>query len=280
MHKGRRRTRKYFKPVKKVLRRSRKVLGRTVQWIRATRLRRRLAIAGLAMLGILVWTSVDLPPTRSDDLCAIFFEKPTWYRSLRGSAVEFKVPEAVQMAIFYQESGFRAAARPPRRKILWILPGPRPSTAFGYAQALDSTWDEYRKRTDRPRARRDRFQDAAHFMGWYLREIHRLTDIERDDTYHLYLAYHEGPAGFLRGTHRGKPWLLQVARRVDKRSKTYQQQLEDCRHRLETFPWHLVLWALLLTCLAIGWMSWRGTGPRWIRRRWTRRRRQTRKPGV
>lgn len=272
MRKGRRRTKKRFKSTRKILGRLSKYLGGTVRWIRANRLRRRLAAAGLVVLVILIWTWGDPPPTRTDNLCSIFFEKPSWYRSIRGSAREFGVPEAVQMAILYQESSFRARARPPRRWILWILPGPRPSTAFGYSQALDSTWDQYRERTDRPRAQRHRFKDAAHFMGWYLHEIHRLTKISRDDTYHLYLAYHDGPAGFLRGTHHGKPWLLKVARKVDGRSEAYQSQLDGCRDQLESLPWHLVLPAALLALLAIGWISWKGYWPRWIRRRPRKRR--------
>jgi hypothetical protein len=58
-----------------------------------------------------------------------------------------------------------------------------------------------------------------------------------------------------------KPWLLQVARRVDRRSKVYQQQLETCRDQLEGFRWHRVVWALLLLCLAMVWLSWMGFRP-------------------
>jgi len=51
------------------------------------------------------------------------------------------------MAIIRQESSFQADAQPPRSRILWIIPGPRPSSAYGYSQALDGTWDWYRQAT-------------------------------------------------------------------------------------------------------------------------------------
>ena len=278
MRKGRRHQKKST-TAQKILGWLHRHLVQGVRWLGATRRRRRLTGGGLVVLVLLLWIWGETPPSRPNDLCAIFFEKPSWYRSVRDSARQFGVPEAVQMAILHQESSFRSTARPPRRKILWILPWNRPSTAFGYAQALDSTWEEYRERTERPKARRHRFTDAAHFMGWYLREVHRITGIERDDTYRLYLAYHDGPNGFLRGTHLEKPWLLRVARRVDRRAQTYQGQLDQCRDRLESFPWHLVLGATLAALLLIGWWRWKGPWPPWARRRRRRRKRRSRRRG-
>lgn len=188
----------------------------------------------------------------------MFREKPSWYRSIRDSAEQFGIPESVQMAIFHQESRFRARARPPRRKFLWVLPGRRPSTAFGYSQALDSTWKEYQERTDRPKARRHRFDDASHFMGWYLREIHRITGIARNDAYNLYLAYHDGPSGFRRGTHLKKAWLLEVAGRVDRRAAIYQGQFDACRDELDRFRWQRLLWVGLLALLVFAWLRFKG----------------------
>ena len=78
----------------------------------------------------------------------------------------------------------------------------------------------------------DDFADVMHFIGWYGDQIHRETGIARDDAYHLYLAYHEGPAGFRRGSHRSKAWLLDTARRVDGWAERYRGQYETCRDDL------------------------------------------------
>jgi hypothetical protein len=138
----------------------------------------------------------------------------------------------VLLAIMFQESGFRARALPPRRKILWVLPGLRPSSAYGYSQALDATWQDYRDRTGNPKARRDDFEDTVQFVGWYASEIHRLTSISKDDASNLYLAYHDGPRGYSQGTYQSKTWLQAVARKVGKRAETYQRQFETCEPHL------------------------------------------------
>ena len=48
------------------------------------------------------------------------------------------------------------------------------------------------------------------------------------DTYNQYLAYHEGKAGFARGSYRGKTWLPPVARDVEAWAALYEQQLQTC----------------------------------------------------
>lgn len=186
---------------------------------------------------------LERPPGNPHDICAIFAEKRGWYSSARASAERWGVPEAVQLAVIFQESSFRARARPPRRKFLWIFPGRRPSSAYGYAQVLDGTWKQFVRDTDRPDAARYRFDDVAQFVGWYGAEIERLTGIDRDDPYRLYLAYHEGPGGYLRGSHKQKRWLLETAKKVESRSRTYQRQYDGCKDRL----WWLWLW----------WWTWR-----------------------
>lgn len=235
------------------------IVAKANRWLKARRRARRsawLACAALMVLFGYVWLRAESPPEKPGDLCAVFEEKRSWYRSARASARGFGVPEAVQMAILHQESGFRSKARPPRKRILWVLPGPRPSSAYGYGQVIESTWRQYRDRTGRLRARRTRFGDVAHFMGWYIAEIHRTTGIRKDDAYNLYLAYHEGPTGFLRGSHRSKDWLLRTARSVDDRARRYQRQLTACRERLDSRSWLLPV-VILLALLAVGGVGWR-----------------------
>lgn len=188
------------------------------------------AAAALAAVGVSRW--LQAPPSSPEDACAVFRDKPAWYRSLRSSEQAWKVPKAVQLAILYQESGLRARIRPARRKILWILPWRRPSSAYGYGQVLDGTWRDYQRRAGRPRARRSSFRDVADFVGWYADQIHRVTGVRKTDAYNLYLAYHEGPAGYSRGSHRDKEWLLKTARQVAARTERYQRQLSRCEDSL------------------------------------------------
>ncbi len=191
-------------------------------------------LSGLGIVGtvvIVVWW-LERPPANPGDICAVFAEKPGWYASSRRSFERWGVPEAVQLAVIYHESSFRARARPPRRKILGIIPWRRPTSAYGYAQVLDSTWRQFCDDAGRPGAVRTRFEDVTQFVGWYGEEIRRLTGIAKDDPYRLYLAYHEGPNGYLRGSYNAKPWLLEVARKVESRADTYQRQYDDCEDRL------------------------------------------------
>ena len=176
------------------------------------------------------------PPERPEDACAIFEERRSWFRAAEEAEARWQVPVGILLAFIHQESSFKANARPPRQRFLWILPGPRPSSAYGYAQALDGTWADYQEATDRPRARRNDFDDAADFIAWYNARSARRLGIARDDAYRLYLAYHEGPGGYAKGTYRDKEWLLQAARRVEQRARRYEQQYARCYERLDR-PW-------------------------------------------
>lgn len=132
------------------------------------------------------------------------------------------------MAILYQESRFVPDARPPRTTCLWIFPGPRPSSAYGYAQAKDETWELYQNATGNTGADRDDFGDCADFVGWYCWMSMRKCGIRTHDAYRLYLAYHEGWGGYRRGTYWSKKWLLNTARRVEAQARRYRDQLAEC----------------------------------------------------
>jgi len=167
-------------------------------------------------------------PERPDDLCEIFREQRSWYRKADASSRKWGVSIPVLMAIMHQESSYQARAKPPRTSCLWVFPGPRPSSAYGYAQALDSTWDWYKRSTGNTRARRNNFGDAIDFIGWYCSISRMKCGIAAGDAYRMYLAYHEGHGGYNRRTYAGKTWLLNTARRVQARSSSYQRQLASC----------------------------------------------------
>ncbi len=134
----------------------------------------------------------------------------------------------VLMAVLHQESRFRARARPGWRTLLGVIPLGPASSAYGYGQVQEGTWEDYRRVTRRRDARRDRFADVVDFVGWYADVIERSAGVPKHDAFHLYLAYHEGPTGFERRSFDAKPWLLGVAQKVKDRADLYQQQRAQC----------------------------------------------------
>ncbi|GEM_PF-54466 len=167
-------------------------------------------------------------PDNMDNLCEIFRGERDWYRGAAAARDRWGIPIPVLMAFMHQESRFESRAKPPRTTCLCIFPGPRPSSAYGYAQALDETWDAYIRATGNSGADRNDFDDAVDFIGWYCAQGRSRCGIEGGDAYSLYLGYHEGWGGFSRKTHASKPWLLAVARKVQSRAKMYQSQLAAC----------------------------------------------------
>jgi len=190
----------------------------------------RLMAILLAVTSIVGCTTA--PPKNLDNVCEIFEEKRGWYKDARKSSRRWGTSIPVMMSFIYQESAFKARARPPRTKILWVLPGPRPASAFGYAQATNETWAGYKKSTGSWGADRSDFDDAIDFIGWYNDQSHRRNKISKNDAYHLYLAYHEGQGGFAKKTFAKKKWLKDVARKLSDRADSYTQQLNGCEKKL------------------------------------------------
>lgn len=191
----------------------------------------------LTMMPLIILAGcASTPPSTAEDICEIFDEQRGWYRSARRAENRWDISIPVLMAFSFQESSYQSRARPERTRLLGFIPWRRPSTAYGYAQALDGTWQEYQRATGRARARRTNFGDAMDFIGWYNRRAADQLGLPGDDAYSLYLAYHEGPGGFRRGTYRNKTWLQNAARRVQQRASQYERQLQGCERRLRR-PW-------------------------------------------
>ncbi|MCV6825716.1 MULTISPECIES: lytic transglycosylase [Halocynthiibacter] len=167
-------------------------------------------------------------PRNLNDACAILDERPRYLRDMKKAQRKWRVPVHVQMAILYQESKFIGNARTPLRYALGVIPMGRASSAYGYSQALDGTWDEYRDSHGGRGAKRDDFQDAVDFMGWYMDETTRTLGISIADARNQYLAYHEGRAGYARQSYLSKPWLIRVADAVGDRADMYRNQLLRC----------------------------------------------------
>ena len=168
-------------------------------------------------------------PRNLDNACSILEQRPSYISAFRATERKWGVPVAVQMATMYQESKFVSTARTPLRFTLGVIPMGRQSSAYGYSQALDGTWDEYRRDTGRRTARRDRIRDATDFMGWYMNNTRERNGVPLNDARRQYLAYHEGHTGYRRGSYNSKPWLLRVANQVGDRAVMYDVQLSRCR---------------------------------------------------
>ena len=197
---------------------------------------RRLAallLAGFAFFAACGTT----PPTNVENICAIFKEKGKWYKEAKKSEKRWGTPIHVQLAIIHQESTFKFDAKPPRKKLLGFIPWTRPSDAYGYAQALESTWDRYKRDTGHRFADRDDFGDAIDFVGWYTDQSYKLDGISKWDPYNQYLAYHEGQGGWKRGTWKHNRQLKDTARRVDYRAREWGAQLKGCEKDLDDDGW-------------------------------------------
>ena len=170
-------------------------------------------------------------PRNLDDACGLVQERPAYLGAMRQTERRWNVPVPVQMAIIHAESRFIGDARTPHRYALGVIPMGRQSSALGYSQALDGTWEEYQDATGNRRARRENIEDATDFIGWYASTAYERNNIAPSDARNLYLAYHEGNAGYARGSYRGQTWLLNVATRVQDRAEMYDAQLRACGRR-------------------------------------------------
>lgn len=191
---------------------------------------------GFALV-LLVSACATSPPTNVENICAIFEEKKDWFRHAKKSRKKWGTPISVQMAIIRQESSFQFNARPPRKKLLGIIPWKRPSDAYGYAQVLDSTWKWYQDEAGSMFSERDDFGDAIDFVGWYTNISQQSMGISKQDPYNQYLAYHEGHNGWRRGSYKRKRWLVQTARKVDYRAREWNTQLKRCEDTLDDGWW-------------------------------------------
>jgi hypothetical protein len=199
----------------------------------------RVGVVAVVLLVLSACTTS--PPRDVNNICAIFDEKDDWYDDASDAQDEWGSSIAVMMAIIHQESRFQADAKPARRRLLGFIPWTRPSSSFGYSQAKTTTWAEYKSDAGRFGADRDDFGDSIDFVGWYNFQSQKRSGLSGQNTYGLYLAYHEGHGGYNRASYLQKPWLMDVARKVEGRANTYLAQLSLCEEALKNrggfFDW-------------------------------------------
>lgn len=196
-----------------------------------------LRSALLILTSVLLGACATSPPSNVENACYIFEEKPDWFDASLDVEKRYGLPIQVQLAIMRQESSFKHDAAPPRDTLLGIPMWWRISSAYGYAQVKDGTWDWYKDKTGRWFASRENYADAVDFMGWYASISQRTLGISKWDAYNQYLAYHEGHGGWKNKSYNKKQWLISVAKKVERNAQTYGAQLKNCRSGLGSSSW-------------------------------------------
>jgi len=169
-------------------------------------------------------------PKNTADSCLIFSERYLWYKHAKKTEQKWGTPIYIQLAIIKMESDFDWLARPEREKIFKVIPFKRPSSSFGYSQAVKGTWKQYKNETGNKLARRNRFKDSVDFIGWYTSKTEKLLKISKKDAFRQYIAYHEGWGNYK--NYKKNQKIIVLAKKVSKQAKKYKIQLKKCKTNL------------------------------------------------
>ena len=171
-------------------------------------------------------------PSNTSNSCSIFDERYLWYKHAKKSEKKWGTPVYLQLAIIKMESGFDWLAKPPRQKLFKIVPYKRPSSSFCYSQAVKGTWKQYKTETGNKFATRTRFKDSVDFIGWYTTKTENILKVSKKDAFKQYVAYHEGWGNYK--NYKSNKKVINLAKRVEKQSNIYKNQLIDCKNTLST----------------------------------------------
>jgi len=171
-------------------------------------------------------------PKNASNSCSIFEEKYLWYKHAKKTEKKWGTPVYLQLAIIKMESSFDRFAKPPRQKLFKVVPYKRPSSSFGYSQAVKGTWKQYKEETGNKYATRTRFKDSVDFIGWYTNKTEKILKVSKKDAFKQYIAYHEGWGNYK--NYKNNKKVINLAKRVEKQSNIYKQQLSECKNSLST----------------------------------------------
>ena len=182
------------------------------------------------ILFFLFFSACSSIPSNTSNSCLIFDERYLWYKHAKKVEQKWGTPIYIQLAIIKMESDFDWLAKPARQKIFKVIPYKRPSSSFGYSQAVKGTWEQYKKETGNKLATRVRFKDSVDFIGWYTSKSETILKISKQDAFKQYLAYHEGWGNFKHYKKNKK--VIGLAKKVEKQSNIYKKQLLSCSNSL------------------------------------------------
>ena len=181
---------------------------------------------------ILFISACSSVPKNTANSCSIFSERYLWYKHAKKTEKKWGTPIYLQLAIIKMESSFDWLAKPPRQKLFKIVPYKRPSSSFGYSQAVKGTWKQYKDETGNKYATRARFKDSVDFIGWYTSKTEKILKVPKTDAFNQYIAYHEGWGNYK--NYKNNKKVINLANRVEKQSNIYKKQLSDCKKSLST----------------------------------------------
>ena len=169
-------------------------------------------------------------PSNTSNSCSIFNERYLWFKHVKKTEKKWGTPIYLQLAIIKMESNFDWLAKPPRQKLFKVIPYKRPSTSFGYSQAVKGTWEQYKNETGNKLATRTRFKDSVDFIGWYTNKTNSILKNSKNDVFKQYVAYHEGWGNYK--NYKKNKKIIDLAKRVEKQSDLYKKQLLECQNQL------------------------------------------------
>ena len=169
-------------------------------------------------------------PSNTSNSCSIFGERYLWYKHAKKSEKKWGTPVYLQLAIIKMESDFDWLAKPPRQKLFKVIPYKRPSSSWGYSQAVKGTWKQYKEETNNKFARRTKFKDSVDFIGWYTSKTKKILKISMEDSFRQYIAYHEGWGNYK--NYKNNKKVISLAKKVERQSRIYEKQLYNCKNRL------------------------------------------------
>ena len=177
--------------------------------------------------------SCSSAPKYPQNACKIFGESYFWYKSVKKSSETYGAPIHIILAFVNKESGFNRWAKPKRTKLFKVIPYKRPSSSFGYSQAVKKTWELYKTETDNPLALRARFKDSVMFIGWYMSKTNKINKIPLNDSYRQYLNYYLGWGNYSKKAYKTDKKAIIFAKSVQKQSNIYKSQLLECKKGLD-----------------------------------------------
>ncbi|MEE2769616.1 MAG: transglycosylase SLT domain-containing protein [Pseudomonadota bacterium] len=197
-----------------------------------------------SLIFIILFTLVGCAPqkvTKKEDVCEVYNKNFNWYRSAVRAQNKYHIDANIIMAVMAQESNFTYNARPQKNYVFNFVPWGYKTSARGYAQVIDGAWDDYKKQTNQWFPSRHSFNDACDYVGWYLNKASKRLHINRNDSYHLYLAYHQGLTGYKRHDEKHDQKLNLIAKKVQKNTQRYQSEFKQCKNSLWLKHW-LYVW--------------------------------------
>ena len=187
----------------------------------------------LTFFFLFILTSCSSIPKNTSNSCSIFSERYLWYKHTKKTEKKWGTPIYIQLAIIKMESDFNWLAKPKRQKIFKIIPYKRPSSSFGYSQAVKKTWELYKTENNKPLALRTRFKDSVMFIGWYMKKTNEINKIPLTDAYRQYLNYYLGWGSYKKEIYKRDKNSIIFAKKVEKQSKIYKKQLRECQKNLD-----------------------------------------------